>query len=171
MTMHNSVIAIFKSHQEAEEAVKGLEHSGFDMKKLSIAARDYHTEERVVGYYNTGDRVKYWGTQGAFWGGLWGLLSGSAFFLVPVMGPLVVAGPLVLAIAAALENAIVIGSLSVFGAGLFSLGIPENSLLEYETALTAGKFVLIASGSQAEVIQAQDIIRGAKPEKVIQHNS
>ena len=42
--------------------------------------RDYHTDENVIGYYNAGDRMKYWGKLGAFWGGFWGLLFGSAFF-------------------------------------------------------------------------------------------
>jgi uncharacterized membrane protein len=84
MTKNNSVVAIFKSHIEAETAVKELQQAGFDMKKLSIVGRDYHTDENVVGYYNTGDRMKYWGKLGAFWGGFWGLLFGSAFFLFPV---------------------------------------------------------------------------------------
>ena len=65
------------------------------MKKLSIVGKDYHSEEQVVGYYTTGDRMMYWGKLGAFWGGLWGMLFGSAFFLVPGVGPLLVAGPLV----------------------------------------------------------------------------
>ena len=38
------------------------------MNQLSIVGRDYHTEEHVVGYYNAGDRMKYWGKLGAFWG-------------------------------------------------------------------------------------------------------
>ena len=58
-TKNNAVVATYKSHIEAETAVKELQHSGFDMKKLSIVGRDYHIDENVVGYYNTGDRVKY----------------------------------------------------------------------------------------------------------------
>ena len=77
---------------EAETAVKELQKSGFDMKKLSIIGRDYHTDEHVIGYYNAGDRMKYWGKLGAFWGGFWGLLFGSAFFLIPGVGPLLFAG-------------------------------------------------------------------------------
>jgi hypothetical protein len=86
-------MAVFKSHVEAETAVKELQKSGFDMKKLSIIGRDYHTDEHVVGYYNAGDRMKYWGKLGAFWGGFWGLLFGSPFFFVPGVGPLLFAGP------------------------------------------------------------------------------
>ena len=50
----NAIVAIYPTHTDAESAIKELQQSGFDMKKLSIVARDYHTEENVVGYYNTG---------------------------------------------------------------------------------------------------------------------
>ena len=62
MSETNSVVAIYDSHSQAEEAVKKLQKSGIDMKKLSIVGKDYHTEEQVVGYYNTGDRMKAWGS-------------------------------------------------------------------------------------------------------------
>ena len=68
MSKGNVGVAIFNTHSEAENAVKELQKSGFDMKKLSIVGKDYHTEEQVVGYYHTGDRMKYWGKLGAFWG-------------------------------------------------------------------------------------------------------
>jgi len=82
MTNNNAnkaVVAICKSHTEAEAAVKELQRASFDMKKLSIVGRDEHTDEHVVGYYNTEDRMKYWGKTGAFWGGIWGMFFGSAF--------------------------------------------------------------------------------------------
>lgn len=50
-------------------------------------------------------------------------------FLIPGLGPLVVAGPLVGWLGGALESAVVVGGLSALGAGLFSLGIPKNSIL------------------------------------------
>jgi len=57
----NSVVAVFSQHPAAENAIKELKGSGFDIKKLAVVARDYQTEEDVVGFYNTGDRMKYWG--------------------------------------------------------------------------------------------------------------
>ena len=108
----NSVVAIYDTHSQADEAVKELQRSGFDMKKMSIVGKDYHTDEHVVGYYNTGDRMQYWGKQGAFWGGLWGMLFGAAFFVIPGLGPILVAGPLVAWIIGALEGAVVVGGLS-----------------------------------------------------------
>ena len=42
---NNAVVAIYTTHAEAEAAVKELQHSGFDMEKLSIIGRDSHTEQ------------------------------------------------------------------------------------------------------------------------------
>jgi uncharacterized membrane protein len=169
MNENNSIIAIYPSHTAAEEAIKELQRSGFDMKKLSIVARDHHTDEHVVGYYNAGDRMKMWGKRGAFWGGLWGLLFGWAFFLIPGLGPLLVAGPLVGWIVAALEGATVVGGLSAIGAGLYSLGIPKDSILRYETALKTDKFVLIAHGSKDDTTRAKEILNRTKPETLDHH--
>jgi uncharacterized membrane protein len=83
MSIENSVVAIYQTHTDADRAVKELQRGGVDMHKLSIVGKGYHTDEQVVGYYNTGDRMKYWGKVGAFWGGFWGLLFGSALFMIP----------------------------------------------------------------------------------------
>ncbi len=139
------------------------------MKKLSIVGKDYHTEEHVVGYYNTGDRMKYWGKQGAFWGGFWGLLFGAAFFAIPGIGPVVVAGPLVAWIIGALEGAAIVGGVSALGAGLYSIGIPKNSVLEYETAIKAGKYVVVAHGTTEEVTRAKEILHTTAASKVDLH--
>src|SRR5271165_288678 len=166
MTKTNSVVAIYKSHTEAEAAVKELHQARFDMKKLSIVGRDYHTDEHVVGYYNAGERMKYWGTMGGFWGGLWGLLFGSAFFFIPGLGPLVVAGPIVGWIVGALEGAAVVGGLSALGAGLYSMGIPKDSILQYETAVKSGKYVIITHGTAEETAHAREIIARTNPEAI-----
>ena len=158
-TDKNVVVAVYQDHAGAEAAVKELQKAGFDMKKLSVVGRDYHTEEQVVGYYNTGDRMKLWGKFGAFWGGLWGLLFGSAFLAVPGLGLIAAAGPIVAWIVAGLEGAVVVGGLSVVGAALVSAGIPKNSIIQYETALKADKFLLIAHGTAADVAKARDIIQ------------
>ena len=163
MTKNEAVVALYKSHTEAETAVKELQESGYDMRKLSIIGLDYHTDERVVGYYNAGDRMKYWGKLGAFWGGIWGLLFGSAFFFIPGVGPLVVAGPIVASILGALEGAVMTGGLSALGAALFSLGIPKDSVLQYETAVKNGKYAVIAHGPEEETTRARDILDRAKP--------
>ena len=169
MSNQNSVVGIYKTHTEAEAAVKELQKSGFDMKKLSVVGKDYHTEENVAGFYNAGDRMKYWGKLGAFWGGLWGILFGSAFFVIPGLGQLVVLGPLVMMIVSALEGAVVTGGLTALGAGLYSIGIPKDSILKYETALKSDKFLVIAHGSAGDVAKAKSILESTSREDLAVH--
>jgi uncharacterized membrane protein len=170
MTEQDTVVAIYASHDEAEQALEQLQSGGIDMKTLSIVGKDTRTEEHAVGYYNAGDRMKYWGKAGAFWGGFWGLLFGSAFFVIPGVGPLLVAGPLVMWIVAALENAVVVGGLSAFGAGLYSIGIPKNSVVDYETALKTDKFLLVVRSGAAEVEKARNIIKNTCPIHLTLHS-
>ena len=171
MSKGNVAVAIFNTHVEAENAVKELQKSGFDMKKLSIVGKDYHTEEQVVGYYQMGDRMKYWGKMGAFWGGLWGILFGAAFFWIPGIGPLVVAGPLVSAIVGGLEGAVAVGGLTALGAGLYSIGIPKDSIINYESSIKSDKFLLVVHGSGDELAKAKDILKSAGHEMSVHSQS
>jgi uncharacterized membrane protein len=169
MSAKNSIVGIYGTHLQAEAAVKELQKSGYDIKKLSIVGKDYHTDEHVVGYYNAGDRMKYWGKLGALWGSLWGLLLGAGFFWIPGLGPLLVAGPLVAYIIAGLEGAAVGAGVSALGAAFFSMGIPNNSVLKYETAIKSGKYLLIAHGSQSEVATAKEAIQMTGPQEMAEH--
>ena len=102
--------------------------------------------------------MQYWGKIGAYWGGFWGLLFGSAMFAIPGLGPILVAGPLVAWIVAGLEGAAVVGGVSALGAGLASIGIPKDSVIEYETALKTDKFLLIVHGTSDEIEKARTVI-------------
>jgi hypothetical protein len=62
METADTVIAVFADHHAAETAVKKPTAAGFEMKNLSVVGKGYHTEEKVVGFYNVGDRVKFWGS-------------------------------------------------------------------------------------------------------------
>lgn len=139
------------------------------MKKLSVIGKDYHTEENVIGYYNTGDRMASWGKFGLFWGWIWGLLLGSAFFLIPGIGPVMVGGPLVSWMIGALEMAVVTGGITALGGALASIGIPKDSVICYETALKADKFILIVHGSYQEVARAKDILMRNHAEEAAVH--
>ena len=166
MKTTDSVIAVFAGHQAAETAVKKLTTAGFEMKNLSIVGKGYHTEEKVVGFYNMGDRVKFWGTRGAFWGGFWGLFFGGLFMTIPVVGHVVVLGYLATIAVAAIENAVMVGGLSALGAALYSIGIPKNSVVQYEAALTADDFLVMAHGTAEEVARAKSILGTVNPSRL-----
>lgn len=58
MQIDETVVAVFTGHDEAENAVRKLARAGFEMQQLSVIGKGYHTEEKVVGFYNIGDRVQ-----------------------------------------------------------------------------------------------------------------
>jgi len=93
----------------------------------------------------------------------------GAFFIIPGLGPILVAGPLVAWIVGALEGAVVVGGLSALGAGLYSIGIPKDSVVEYETALKANKFLLVAHGTVGEAAQARDTLQTTNPLELAVH--
>ncbi len=159
MSENNTLsVGVFTHHLDAESAVKELQRHGYDMKRLSVIAKDYHTEENVVGYYNTSDRMANWGKNGLFWGWIWGLLFGSAFFFIPGIGPIAVGGPLVSWLLGAFETALVVGGFSAIGAAFAGIGTPHDSVLCYETALKANKFLLIFHGTHDEAQKAKNIL-------------
>jgi hypothetical protein len=80
-----------------------------------------------------------------------------------------VAGPLVAWIIGALEGAVVVGGLSALGAGLYSMGIPKDSVVKYEFALKSDKFLLLAHGTTEEVAKAKDIMQTTNPVEVGVH--
>lgn len=162
-------VATFRNHPAAENAVKELSQRGFDIKKLSVVGRDYHSEEHVMGFYTRGDRIKYWGKLGAFWGGLWGLLAGAAFLMIPGIGPLLIAGPITTWVVGALEGAILVGGVSALGAALVGLGISKDKVVKYETSIKAGKFLLISHGTNEDAKRAGDILRQLQAEEVDLH--
>ena len=169
MSKDSAAVAIYNTHTEAETAIRALEKSGINMKKLSILGKDYHAEENVVGYYNAGDRMKFWGKLGAFWGGIMGLLFGSALFFIPGVGHIVALGPAGGLILGAVENAIIVGGLSALGAGLFSIGIPKDSVVKYETAVKADKFLVIFHGTEEEVTDARERLHATDPVEANAH--
>jgi hypothetical protein len=165
----DTVIAVFAEHPAAEAAIKKLTGAGFDMKNLSVVGKGYHTDEKVVGFYNAGDRIKFWGTRGAFWGGFWGLFLGGLFIAVPAVGQVVVLGYLASIAIAAIENAVIVGGISALAAALYSIGVPKDSVIQYETALKADGFLVMAHGSASEIARAKTILGTVNPSRVEVH--
>lgn len=154
----SAVLSVYTDHAEADAAVKALAAHGFDMTKLSVLGKGFHSEEHAVGFYTAGDRIKAWGATGAFWGGIWGLLAGPALFLVPGVGVVALAGPFVAAVVSAVEGAIIGGGVTALGAALAQIGVPKNDIVKYETAVKADGFVLLVHGSADDIARARAIL-------------
>jgi hypothetical protein len=171
METNQTAIGVFADHHAAENAVKTLTAAGFDMKHLSVVGKGFHSEEKVVGFYNVGDRIKFWGSRGAFWGGFWGLFFGGLFLSAPVTGPVMVVGFLATVAIAGIENAVVVGALGALGAALYSIGVPKDSVVRYESDIKADGFLVMARGSLQEVERAKAILAKTNATRVDIHSS
>lgn len=153
---------VFNTHVEAENAIQTLSRSGFDVKKLSLIGKGYHTEEHPLGFYTSGDKIKTWGGMGAFWGGIWGLLLGPAVFFLPGLGLLAMAGPVVVTLVGVLEGAVVVGGLSALGAALTQIGVPKDQVIKYETALKVDKYILMVHGGTEDAEKVRTVLASSK---------
>lgn len=163
-TNSHAVVAAFRHHASAAAALGKLQHSGYSMKHISIVGRDYHTDGRVIAYYNAGDRMNYWSKGSPIWGEIWGMLYGSGFFLIPEFGPLLAAGPLVASIVGALDGEVPGSGESAVAEGIHNLGVRSSSILVFEKAIKEGMLVIVANGSLEKCGHACDILKSAGPE-------
>jgi len=161
MWKQNVCIAVVEDHQQAQAAVDALCEAGFDKKRISVVGKDHPSDQHVHGYWTTGDEVKFWGVQGAFWGGIIGTLAGAGVFFVPGIGPLMVGGPLVSMMVGGLEGSAGLAGIEAVFAGLLHLGLSKDGLVLYEKELKAGKIFVLVHGNTSDVLRAQDILNDA----------
>jgi hypothetical protein len=169
MSQENSVVAIYTSMDDAEEAVRKLGTEGFPIQHVSIIARDIGSEKKVHGFVTACDVAKSTARTGAWVGGIFGLLIGAAFVWVPGVGPLVVAGSLTAVLLGGLEGAVGGAAVSGLLGWLLSLGISKKHILKYEESVKAGKYLVIAHGTADNVAKAKQILEGTHPAELEVH--
>lgn len=157
----NATVAVYGDIDHAEDAVRALEHAGFEMGQLSIVARGLHEERHVIGFDSTGVREARW----ARWGSLWGVLFGALVFL-PGIGSVAVGGFLLFLLITAAVGA----GAGALSAALSSVGIPADAVIRYETELRADKQLLIAHGTHDDVERARALLAATKAESVTVHH-
>lgn len=102
---------------------------------------------------------------------MWGLFFGGLFLTIPIIGHVVVLGYLAVAALSAVEGAVVVGGVSAIGAALTSIGIPKDSVLQYETAIKADGFLVMAHGTPAEMERAKTILAATHPASLDMHGA
>lgn len=117
-----------------------------------------------MGFYDTGDRINFWGSRGGFWG----LFFGGLFLATPVSGPVFVVGFLAAIAISAIETAVAVRALGALGAAHY-IGIPKNSVPEHETDIKADKFLVMGRGSESEVERARSPLGASGPSRIDVH--
>ncbi|HLH23351.1 MAG TPA: general stress protein [Chloroflexota bacterium] len=166
-----SVIGTYDSMDEADAAVRKLVEGGFPATQVSVLAQNLQSQKQVHGFITTGDVAKVGAGTGAWVGGLFGLLTGVALVFVPAVGPLLVAGPFAASLLGGIEGAIAgAGAGGLLGA-LAGVGVSKQHIVKYEDQLKAGKYLLLAQGSAADVARAQSILQTTAPAELTAHSA
>ena len=97
------------------------------------------------------------------------MFFGGLFLSIPVVGHVVVLGYLASMVFYGIENAIVVGGLSALGAALYGIGVPKDSVIQYETAVKADSFLVMAHRPAEEVARAEAILGTLKPSRLDVH--
>ena len=167
------LVATFPDEKSTETVVRQLIDKGYQMDLISVLGQLHASGDDTLGIYhlNVGDRMKAWGKQGIFWGGLWGMLAGaSGLFMIPGVGAVAAAGYIVEAIV----GGAVLGAGTMGGAAALSqlavayhrAGIPEEKIESLHKAIEEGKYVLMLRGAASELDQWQEVIASGKPDEI-----
>ena len=138
-----AVVATYRSHIDAEAAVRLLASGGVPVTHISIIGRHFETHEDVQGFYRPADAALAGAGTGAWFGGFFGLMAGAmGFFVFPVVGALMVMGPIAGLIAGAIGGAGVGALIN----GLIVAGVPRDQALKYQDRLQAGEYLVVVHG-------------------------
>ena len=166
----NSIVAIYAAPADAVDGVNDLHRAGFDMMNVSVAAREYQNQEHVVGYFSIGgNSAKFLGKLAPFWAEAGGVLREAAFFVLPGLGPVLIAGPLVKAVVSSLEETPENRGFGALDAALRRMGVPNESILRYESELCADRFLLLAHWKAEELMHAKDVLHKTRPVELNLH--
>jgi hypothetical protein len=169
MSMNNATLTMFKSQVDAEAAVRQLARDGYDLSKVSMLGRDADSDAGLGSYPSENGLVSTSAKVGGSWVGIRGMLVGSGFFVVPGIGSLVVAGPLLNRIVRSMGPVVGPDKRGAMADGLQQLGIPIESILRCVAAVKSGKVVVIAEGSAMAMIHAREVFRRTPVEVIEQH--
>jgi hypothetical protein len=149
-------VAIYLTHDQADEAFSRLQANDLNMDLLSFVGRDYWNG--MLGSRNSGRRFSHKGIHGPFWERLWSILPGWGAFWIFEDGPMLVAGPLARAIIASQDDTDGDHRASRFVECLSPTGIPESNIRVYEEELKKGRILVFIAGTVEDIDKAQAIL-------------
>jgi hypothetical protein len=147
----STVVGIFDSKDDAEFAVEDLKEFGFQNSDISVIMKEQGGYVQKTKGSKGGaafEGLVTGATSGGVIGGLAGLLIGIGAIAIPGVGPLLVAGPLAVALGlTGAAAATVSGAATGIVAGglvgsLVGIGLPQDVAYQYEQRLREGGVLL-----------------------------
>jgi hypothetical protein len=142
--MADTVYCLASTEPQANEILTHLRNLGFTSSEISILLKTKDTKNITV----KEDAIRGAKT-GGIAGGILGALAGLTVLSVPVLGPLLVAGPIISALSGAAVGSVV-GGLAGGSGALARIGLPESHTPRIEQRLHDGA-ILIAVHSDDPV--------------------
>jgi hypothetical protein len=159
-----TVIATYPDHAAAEDAVRRLQQEGIPMQHLSIIGKDFQAVDKPLGFITSGDVAQSGAKVGAWTGGLFGLLVGAAFLILPGIGPVVIAGPLAAALLGGFEGALAGAAFGGLTRALVGPGVSKDQAIRYESQVKAGKFLVTLQGDRPQIQRAKSLFTSGQAE-------
>ncbi len=163
--VYKRAVGVFKTREQIEKALQAFKDANFDMNRVSLIAKNLDNvqgaEEIVDGEDGNAasEGAGIGAVTGTVLGGLTGLLIGLGTLAIPGIGPVLLAGEL-----SALGTTAAGAGLGALTGGLVGaltgMGIPEEKAKIYEKSVKAGEYLLIVSGTETELAQAESIMNG-----------
>ena len=154
--MENAVYCIASTEPQADDILTHLRNLGFTASEISILLKDNDTRNISV----KEDAVRG-ARKGGIAGGVLGALAGLTVLTVPVLGPLVVAGPILSALGGAAVGGVV-GGLAGGSGALTHIGIPEAEGARLEQLIQSGAILIaVHSDNPARLDRAMRVFKSA----------
>ncbi|HEY9500603.1 MAG TPA: YsnF/AvaK domain-containing protein [Pyrinomonadaceae bacterium] len=174
-----NVVGLFDSRSEAHSTVQQLVYSGFDREDISLVSQDTDRQSNdgkihpgisgsdlSIPKDDTSGALKGAGI-GAALGGIGGLLAGMAGLAIPIIGPIVAAGPIAAALTAALGGAGLGAATGGLIGALTDMGVPEDEAKHYQDQVGRGKTLVVVRASDDDSAErAADILESSGAEKI-----
>ena len=145
---NKAVFGLYSRRQQVENAVDELKAQGFRNTDVSVlfsenvGTKDFAHEKGT----KAPEGVATGATSGAVVGGALGWLAGIGAIVIPGIGPLIAAGPII----GALTGLGVGGTVGGIAGGLIGLGIPEYEAKRYEGRIKEGNILLSVHADDSE---------------------
>ncbi len=162
---HRRAIGTFPTRAAAEQALHELRDSGFTMDQVSVVAQDSRQSDTIAGAdisdradNKADDGAKVGAVSGGALGGLTGLLVGIGALAIPGVGPIMLAGAAATALASTIAGGAIGAVAGSLLGGLIGMGIPEERARVYNDRVSAGEYLVIVDGTDAEISRAEAIL-------------
>lgn len=151
--MTRTVTAMYDSFTAAQRAVQDLVDAGFNRDDISLIANDAAGEYKS--YTADGD-VK--GSEGANFGAVTGALVGLGAMLIPGIGPVVAAGPLVAALTGAGLGAAAGAITGGLTASMVNFGLDSERAGYYAEGVRRGGAMVAVRADEGRASQVESIL-------------